>query len=487
MDEKDVEKVVLRAVADRIGKDRFDVWFRDNQVEMTWREGRLEIAAPTRFYADRLAAMFGQEIEEAARRAAGAEPSLVFTVDPELGRPLRPVGSESPTRPAQPSDSSSPPPGAGEAPESSGREVKARRQRPFRTLETFVAGASNRMALTGVRATIEHPGDFSPLLLWGPPGTGKTHLLETIWVALRRDRRYHVLLVTAEQFTTMFLAALHGRGLPSFRQKFRSIDVLLIDDIQFFAQKKATLVELQHTVDVLHRAGKQLVLTADRSPTDLSGLGNELLTRITGGLSCGLQLPDLVTRRGLVARFLSEAAARLSRSESSGRLVANAHALDAVIEWIAQRVPGDARQLRGAVNQVVALARAQGRPLCRSLAQEALAPIAVSAHQNVGLEEIERAVCDVFGLQPRSLQSDKRSKVIAQPRMLAMWLARKYTPAVYAEIGNYFGRRSHSTVIAAQKKVRQWLESDSVVHLAGTDCPITEALQQVEARLRQTG
>ncbi len=473
MDEKDVDRVVLRAVAERIGKDRFDVWF-NNQIEVQWRGNRLEIAAPSRFYADRLAAMFGGEISRALSQVAGGASTVVYSVVENSSPPVAAASRVAEQRPAE------------AARLDDARADPARPKKRFKTLDSFVVGSTNRMAFTGARTTIEHPGDFSPLLLWGPPGTGKTHLLEAIWVELRRRHadRMHVLYVTAEQFTTMFLAALHGRGLPSFRQKFRTVDVLLIDDIQFFSQKKATLVELQHTVDVLNRNGKQLVMTADRSPADLGGLGNELMTRVAGGLACGLQLPDLETRRQIVARVLDEVAARMPAHSPPGGTGLPDALRERIAASIAEQVPGDARQLRGAVNQVVATARAQKRPLSRTLVQEALSGIAAQVRQHVALEDIEKAVCDVFGLKPHALQSDKRSKNISQPRMLAMWLARKHTPAVYAEIGDYFGRRSHSTVIAAQKKVRQWLESESTVNLAGSDCRVTEALQQVEARLR---
>ncbi len=483
MDEKDVEKVVLRAVAERIGQDRFDVWF-GNSIDLQLRGDRLEVSAPSRFYADRLAAKFGEEVAAAATAVSGDHCTVVYkVVDPPKSPPV--TGSHAPNvakselaQPGQPSES----PDSRER-QPSPHDAATRKRRPFRSLSTFVTGPCNRLAFTGVRSATENPGDFSPLLLWGPPGTGKTHLLEGIWTALRKQRDWHVLYVTAEQFTTMFLSALHGRGLPSFRQKFRTVDVLLIDDVQFFAKKRATLVELQHTVDALNRAGKQLVMTSDRAPTDLTGLGKELMTRLSGGLVCNVQLPDEETRRGIVGRFLTEVEATLSPADPTTPRTTPTQRQE-VIRAIAQRIPGDARQLRGAVNQAVATARAHGRPLSVSLVRQALAPIAAQVRQSVGLEEIEQAVCEVFGLKPHTLQSDKRSKNVSHPRMLAMWLARKHTPAVYAEIGDYFGNRSHSTVIAAQKKVRQWLETDTTVNLGGADQRVTEALQQVESRLR---
>ena len=159
------------------------------------------------------------------------------------------------------------------------------REKKRAVLDSFIVGDSNRLAYTSARMAVEQPGKVSPLLIHGETGVGKTHLLTAIRGAARViDRRIHAVYLTAEQFTTLFLGALNGGGLPNFRRKYRGVDLLLIDDLQFFAGKKATLVELLHTIDTLHRDGRQIVFTADRSPAQLGRLGPELTARLTAGL-----------------------------------------------------------------------------------------------------------------------------------------------------------------------------------------------------------
>jgi chromosomal replication initiator protein len=278
-----------------------------------------------------------------------------------------------------------------------------------------------------------------------------------------------VVSLTAELFTSQFLEALRGSGLPSFRRKYREVELLLVDDVHFFCGKRATVVELQYTVETLLREGRQLVLSADRPPAELDGFSAELVARISGGLVCGIELPDEWTRLEIARRL----AARTGHAVPEN-----------VLRFVAAEVAGDAWQLAGALNRLQAAGEALQRPVSLELAETALADIVRATRRVVRLPDIETAVCDVFGIDSQSLQSQRKSKLLSQPRMLAMWLARKYTRAAFSEIGDYFGGRSHSTVISAQKKVDDWLADSAAVQIAHGYCRIQDAVRRVEARLR---
>ena len=316
---------------------------------------------------------------------------------------------------------------------------------------------------------VRQPGQITPLMFYGPTSVGKTHLLEGIWTAARKShQRLTAVYLSAEQFTSQFLEALRGSGLPSFRRKYRGVGVLILDDLQFFVGKRATQVELLHTVDGFLREGRQLVFAADRSPAELAELGPELTTRLTGGLVCRIEPPDHATRLGIVGQM----ARRMKL-----------HVPPEVQQFVASRLTSHARELSGALCRLQATSEALGRPISLPLAEEALADLIRHNGRVVRLPDIEKAVCEVFGLEPASLQSDAKGKRVSHPRMLAMWLARKHTRAALSEIGHYFGRRSHSTVISAQKRVDGWMASGRPLDLAEHRWPADDAIRQVERRL----
>jgi chromosomal replication initiator protein len=343
-------------------------------------------------------------------------------------------------------------------------------RRRFATLAAFVVGTGNRLAHASAQMVAERPGSLTPLLVYGPHGSGKTHLLEGIWSAARAQTHgLNCVYLSAEQFTTFFVGAARGGGMPSFRRKYRAVDLLLIDDLQFLAGRKGTLVELLHTIDTALREGRQLVFAADRAPADLSGLGPELSTRLAGGMVCPLEQPDQQTRFGLVQQFGRRLGIELS---------------DDVAEFVAAQVTAGARELCGAVNRLHACSRMLGCSIDRAFSEETLADMLRQAGRAVRLADIERAVCHVFQLPKESLQSQRRAKHVSAARTLAMWLARKYTRAGLAEIGQYFGRRSHSTVISAHKRVTGWIAGQSEIELSDFRCKVDEALRRVEAQLR---
>ena len=216
-------------------------------------------------------------------------------------------------------------------------------------------------------------------MIHGPTGVGKTHLLEGIWTAAkRRHPRLHAVYLSAEQFTSYFLEALHTSGVPNFRNKYRGVDLLLVDDLQFFAGKRATLGELLHTIDALDAEGRQLVFAADRSPAVLAGLGPELVARLSAGLVCRIEPPDFETRRGI----LRGQAARLELELS-----------DEVLDFVAGSFRDHARELQGALLKLHATSRAPARPVTLALAEEALADSVVRARQPVKLADVQQAVC----------------------------------------------------------------------------------------------
>jgi chromosomal replication initiator protein len=276
--------------------------------------------------------------------------------------------------------------------------------------------------------------------------------------------------LSAEQFTTSFIEALRGGGLPSFRQKCRGADLLAVDDLQFFVGKARTREELQHTVDTLLGDGRQLVLACDRPLADLRSLGPELWSRVAGGLVCEIGPPDFATRLGILRRLTAELKIAVE---------------DDVLNQIAGHISGGARELRGALYRLQAMSSAQGGAISAAMANQALRELALQTTQLVRLADVEQAVCDVFGVEPDQLRSERKGRALSEPRMLAMWLARKYTRMPWSEIGQFFGRRSHSTVIAAHRRFERMITSQAEIGIDNRPCRVDEAIRRVEVALRK--
>jgi len=238
--------------------------------------------------------------------------------------------------------------------------------------------------------------------------------------------------------------------------------------LQFFAGKRATLNELLHTTDTLLREGRQLVFAADRAATDLRELSDELVARLSSGMACSIDPPDYPTRLGILRQL----------AKARGLAIP-----DDVASFVATHLTAHARELSGALNRLEAAARMLHKPITRALAEEALAEMIRHNARAVRLGDIDKAVCDVLGLEAETLQSGGRGKSVSQPRMLAMWLARKHTRAALAEIGRHFGRRSHSTVVSAQKTVGTWVANQSTLELSGRRWNVEETIRQIEKRL----
>jgi chromosomal replication initiator protein len=345
-----------------------------------------------------------------------------------------------------------------------------RAKRPRWTFEDFVVGAANRLAVQAAREIAQQLGRFSPLLIFGAAGVGISHLLSASGLYARSaGRRLQVMQLTAEQFTSQFLEALDRRALPGFRQKMRNLDILLIDDVQFFAGKKATLEELLYTIDALHSRGAQVVLTSDRSAKELLSLSAELVSRISAGLALALDPPDYETRLGIVRAMAQRMRIPLE---------------DGVVALVARQVVGSGRLLNGAINRLVAASMARSKPINIELAEPALADFCRQHSPQVRLADIQRAVCEVFGVESSSLKSARKTRAVAEPRMLAMWLARRYTRAALSEIGDFFGRRSHSTVLSAQRKFDNLISRHGEIVIGDQACQVEEAIRRIEAKLR---
>ncbi len=335
--------------------------------------------------------------------------------------------------------------------------------------DSILLGDSNEMAMAAMNIAIAQPGRVSPIALHGPTGCGKSLFLSTIARQLRgRHGIKRVIALTSEQFTNDFTESLRGGGLPMFRRKYRDVDAMMLDDIQFFVGKRSTISEVRYTIDNLVQAGKQVVLTMDRPLSELAGLGDELLGRLRGGLVAPMMPIDAQIRQGLLQKLASEAGLKI---------------VPQVLDQLAQRLVGDGRLVRGVVNRLIATAAVQPGSISWDQCWAAVHDLIHSNQPIVRLTDIERTVCGIFGLQESSLQSSSKIRSISAPRMVAMYLARKYTPAAYKEIGEYFGRRRHSTVISAEKSVETWIKDNSRVEGA-QQLTIRDVIRQVEAQLK---
>lgn len=480
----DVVSRLHASLRERIGPQRYAVWF-DGICRFAIESEAVTVISDGQFAQDLVRRSFRGDIEAVAAEVVGGSQAVLFRLAEPIDVQVASLqhAEESPTVAppecdaeravvpmpfVEPSAEPSP-----ETPRPSRPFAESARRRPLARLEDFVTGASNRMARAAAEMVVSRLGEISPLVIHGPSGTGKTHLLEGI-VALVREQHPGIsaMLVPAEQFTTTFLQALHGSGLPGFRRSYRGLDILLVDDVQFFAGKRATAVELQQTFDALRRQGRQVICTCDREPETIEDLGADLLGRLEGGMSVRLSPAEFDVRRGIVAALVDRRGLECD---------------EVVLDYVATHLTRNARELTGGVNRLEATSHMLGLPVSLELAEEALADLVRAGGRGVRLVDIERAVCAAFGLEQGCLQAPHRARAVNHPRMLAMFLARKHTPAALAEIGSYFGRRSHSTVIAARKTVSGWLASRTRVQLADATWDAEEAIRRVEELLRAAG
>ncbi len=442
-------------LSQRIGESRYKLWFAD-KTKIAWRDGGIIIGVPNLFLHDWLEKTFGDDILAAASETHGSAVSVRFAVDAQLFRSARAEQATVYSAPAA---------------VPSAARVRPPRVRRQRSLEDFVVGACNRVAHAAALNFVEAPLDApNPLLIHGSVGTGKTHLLEGIVLGLERHHPdWRVLLVTAEEFTNRFVQAMHQHKLPAFRKQFRGCDALLIDDVGFLAKKNATQEELLHTLDALQAEHRPIALTTDCHPRLADNLLPELVDRLVGGSAWALNLPDRATRFEIL-RGKSARAGDWPRE---------------VLDFLADNLRGNIRELEGAVHSVAHLAKATHRRVDVELAREALGDVLRHSIRLVHLGEVEQACCEAMGVTRDFLLSKKRHWIASYPRMLAMYLARKHTQATFSEVGKHFGGRNHSTVVAAEKKVQQWLRDNITLQLGKSIIAVREIVEKIERMLAQ--
>ena len=339
------------------------------------------------------------------------------------------------------------------------------------TMQSFVKGSSNELAHTAATMVCQTPGVASPLFLCGPTGTGKTHLLSAIGTQLRqRHRMRRVMHMSAEQFTNDFVAALGNSGITSFRSRYRDVDALLIDDIQFLASKKATLRELLYTIETLANLHRPMIFSGLQSPTEIQGLTSELAGRMASGLVCPLRALDQTARQTILSRLFEQRCPIEVPKDFT--------------EQLAGMIAGDGRVLGGLANNINLLQRMNGRMPTMDEVRRIAGDMLRSAQPVATLSVIESAVCEAFQLPADTLRGQKQTRNVTEPRMLAMYLARQMTSSAYAEIARHFGGKSHSTAIAAEKNVQKWMEVGKSIGRGRALMSTQEAIDRVENLLR---
>ena len=323
------------------------------------------------------------------------------------------------------------------------------------TFDRFVVGKPNELAHAAARRVAEGgPVSFNPLFLYGGVGLGKTHLMHAIaWELRQRSPELKVVYLSAEQFMYRFIQALRDKQMMDFKELFRSVDVLMVDDVQFIGGKDSTQQEFFHTFNALIDQQKQIIISADRAPGEIDGIEDRIKSRLQWGLVVDLHPTDYELRLGILKHKVEQ-----YREQYQQLVIA-----DGVLEFLAHRISNNVRVLEGALTRLFAFASLVGREITLDMAQESLADILRQSERKVTMDEIMRKTCDYFNVRMSDMLSPKRSRNIARPRQMAMYLAKHLTSRSYPEIGKRFGNRDHTTVIHAVRKIEELKGQDSQV------------------------
>ncbi|OYQ31142.1 chromosomal replication initiation protein DnaA [Sandarakinorhabdus cyanobacteriorum] len=415
---------VRTALRQEAGDHVFDAWLAP--VAILGCDGDLvRLAAPSAFDADWVNSNYGDSLR---RHFAAQNPALRRVSVTAAG----PAASPVPSRAMPQSAPSQPLP------------VDARYN-----FDNFIVGKANELAYNAA-LTMAEPGapGFNPLFLHGATGLGKTHLMHAIGNAfLARHPQARVAYLSAEKFMVEFMAAMRAKDTISFKQRLRSVDLLMIDDVQFIAGKDSTQEEFFHTMNEIIGAGKRLVITADRSPQNLEGIQERILSRMAWGLVADINPADYELRLNILQAKVATLGNRVQVP-------------DDVVEFLARKITANVRELEGALNRVTAFALLIGKPITLEFTRETLADLLRAHEKKLTIDEIQRKVADYYGLRLADLLSERRAREVARPRQIAMYLAKKMTPRSLPEIGRRFGNRDHTTVMHAVKKVEELRAKD---------------------------
>ncbi|MFC4778352.1 chromosomal replication initiator protein DnaA [Paenibacillus sp. GCM10023252] len=421
---------VLSIIQTKLSKPSFDTWFKATKANFV-DDSMLEVTAPTTFAVEWLESRYTKLIRSTLYEFLGRQVDIRFTIEESK--------STEPTAYAQPMNMPAP---------VVQEETFSHMLNPKYVFDTFVIGANNRFAHAASLAVAEAPAKaYNPLFLYGGVGLGKTHLMHAIGhYIMDHNPNTKVLYISSEKFTNEFINAIRDNRGESFRTKYRNIDVLLIDDIQFLAGKEQTQEEFFHTFNALHEERKQIVISSDRPPKEIPTLEERLRSRFEWGLITDIQPPDLETRIAIL------------------RKKAKAENLDIPNEamvYIANQIDTNIRELEGALIRVVAYSSLINEDISSHLAAEALKDIIPSSRPRmITIQDIQTKVGEFYGLRLEEFKARKRTKAVAFPRQIAMYMSRELTDYSLPKIGEAFGGRDHTTVIHAHEKINQQLKVD---------------------------
>jgi chromosomal replication initiator protein len=414
---------ILQHMERRVNPHSFATWFRPTRLENE-QEDRLVVRIPTRLFRKRLTETYGQFLQAVLAELDMPNLQIDF-ICTEAAEPV-----------------AAPPPQARLDFDSASNQLNPRYR-----FDTFVVGGSNQFAHAAARAVAEQPSkSYNPLFLYGGVGLGKTHLMQAIGHELKlRNPALRLTYVSAEKFTNEVIAAVRFDRMASFRDRFRTMDVLLVDDIQFIATRERTQEEFFHTFNALYDQQKQVVISSDCPPKEISSLEERLRSRFEWGLIADIQAPDLETKIAILQKKADTEHAVLS---------------DDVAEYIARSIKSNVRELEGALIRLIAYSSLTGSDMTISTAQQVLKNIIDTQEKKVTIDQIQKRVGDHFGLRPQDLKVRSNSKVIAFPRQVAMFIVKKLTSASLPEIGRQFGGKHHTTVMHSINKIETLRHSD---------------------------
>jgi chromosomal replication initiator protein len=441
MDAKQVWRAALGELQVSLSPANFETWLRDTQL-VDVDDQRFKIAVPNGFAKDWLETRYRSLISQTLARIVGYSVQVEFAVQGTDGVPAGAAVSDESHATAAGTNGSQP--AAAHVrlePTRVGGEGGTTNINPRYTFANFIVGSANRLAHAASLSVAERPGHaYNPLFLYGGVGLGKTHLMHAIGnQVIAKFPRKRVVYATSEKFTNEFITSIQQGKIDEFRARYRRIDLLLIDDIQFIADKERTQEEFFHTFNAIHEDGKQIVLSSDRPPKAILTLEERLRSRFEWGLIADLTAPDLETRIAILRAKSEEGAVPITSD---------------VIEFIARKVVSNIRELEGALNRIVAYASMGAMPISIELAQAVLSNVLYNPKKRqVTPERIAMAVADYYGVQMDALRGQKRDKAIVMPRQVAMFLMRAETDVSLLRIGAELGGRDHSTVLHACDKI----------------------------------